>query len=136
MAQCEFEKAGGQRCEAPALTGSKLCFFHNPSEAAKRREAQSAGGLASSQGRSPSEWNPVEPLALDTIEGILQVVTEQLDELRGLEPSPRKGTAIFYGVGLLVRLYEVLVLEKRLSEMERFHNVGYETWLLAYPRAK
>lgn len=136
MAQCEFEKADGQRCGAPALSGSKLCFFHNPSEAAKRREAQSAGGLASSQGRSPSEWNPVEPLALDTIEDILQVVREQLDELRGLEPSPRKGTAIFYGVGLLVRLYEVLVLEKRLSEMERFHNVGYETWLLAYPRAK
>lgn len=136
MAQCEFEKAEGQRCGAPALTGSKLCFFHDPHQAPKRREAQSAGGLASSQGRSPSEWNPVEPMALDTIEGILQVVTEQLDELRGLEPSPRKATSLFYGVNILIRLYEVLVLEKRLSEMERFHNVGYETWLLAYPRAK
>ena len=72
---------------------------------------------------------------METIEGIVQLVTEQLNELRGLEPSPRKGTAIFYGVGLLVRLYEVKVLERRLSEMERFHNVGYETWLLAYPRA-
>jgi len=78
----------------------------------------------------------VGPLGLETIEGIVQLVTEQLNELRGLEPSPRKGTAIFYGVGLLVRLYEVKVLERRLSEMERFHNVGHETWLLAYPRAK
>ena len=135
MAQCEFKKADGQRCRAPALTGSKRCFFHHPAEAAKRKEAQSAGGLASSEGRSTWEWEHVEPMALKTIEDIIRLVTEQLNELRGLEPSPRKGTAIFYGVGLLVRLNEVLVLERRLREMERFHNVGYETWLLAYPRA-
>lgn len=129
MAQCEFEKAEGQRCGAPALTGSKLCFFHNPSEAAKRREAQSAGGLASSEGRSSWEWSPVKPLALDTIEGILQLVTEQLDELRGLEPSPRKATSLFYGVNVLIRLYEVLVLERRLTEIEAFLGVEVESWL-------
>jgi len=134
MAQCQFEKADGQRCGAPALTGSKLCFFHDPHQAPKRREAQSAGGLASSQGRSPSEWNPVEPLALDTIEGTLQLVTEQLNELRGLEPSPRKGTAIFYGVGLLVRLYEVLVLDRRLVEIEAFLGVEVESWLWSRER--
>jgi len=136
MAECEFENTNGKSCGAPALTGSKFCFFHDPSQAAKRKQAQSAGGLASSEGRSGSEWQEVEPLGLDTIEGIVQLVTEQLNELRGLEPSPRKGTSIFYGVGLLLRLYEVKVLERRLSEMERFHNVGHETWLLAYPRAK
>jgi len=136
MAQCEFEKTNGKSCGAPALTGSRLCFFHDPSQAEQRKQAQSAGGLASSEGRSGSEWEQVGPLGLDTIDGIVQLVTEQLNELRGLEPSPRKGTSIFYGVGLLVRLYEVKVLERRLSEMERFHNVGHETWLLAYPRAK
>ena len=136
MAQCEFQKTNGKSCGAPALTGSKLCFFHDPSQAEQRKQAQSAGGLASSEGRSGSEWEQVEPLGLETIEGIVQLVTEQLNELRGLEPSPRKGTAIFYGVGLLVRLYEALVLERRLSEVERFHNVGHETWLLAYPQAK
>jgi len=136
MAQCRFEKTNGKSCGAPALTGSRLCFFHDSSQAAKRKEAQTSGGLASSRARSGPEWEQVEPLGLETIEGIVQLVTEQLNELRGLEPSPRKGTSIFYGVGLLVRLYEVLVLERRLSEMERFHNVGDETWLLAYPRAK
>jgi len=136
MAECEFMKTNGKRCRAPALTGSRVCFFHDASRAEQRKQAQSAGGRASSQGRSGPEWQEVEPLGLETIEGILQLVTEQLNELRGLEPSPRKGTSIFYGVGLLVRLYEVKVLERRLSEMERFHNVGHETWLLAYPRAK
>jgi len=129
MAQCEFEKTNGQRCRAPALTGSKLCFFHDPHQAPKRQEAQSAGGLASSQRTSPSEWNPVEPVALDTIEGIVRLVTEQLNELRGLEPSPAKGRSVFYGVSLLVRLYELLVLERRLTEIEAFLKVEVEAWL-------
>jgi len=129
MAQCEFKKADGQRCRASALTGSKLCFFHDPAEAAKRKEAQSAGGLASSEGRSTWEWEHVEPMALDTLEDVVQLIIEQLSELRGLQPSPRKGTAIFYGIGLLVKLYELLVLERKLAEMEAFLEVEVESWL-------
>jgi len=129
MAQCEFKKTNGQRCRAPALTGSKLCFFHDPAEAAKRKEAQSAGGLASSEGRSTWEWEHVEPMALKTIEDIIRLVTEQLNELRGLEPSPRKATSLFYGVNVLVRLYEVLVLDRRLTEIEAFLGVEVESWL-------
>ena len=129
MAQCEFDKTNGQRCRAPAITGSKLCFFHDPTQAAKRREAQTAGGVASSEGRAPSEWTRVEPLALNTIEDIVQLVTEQLNELRGLEPSPRKATSLFYGISILVRLYEVLVLERRLTEIEAFLGVEVESWL-------
>lgn len=129
MAECEFMKINGKRCRAPALTGSRLCFFHHPAEAAKRKEAQSAGGLASSEGRSGSEWEPVEPLALATIEDIVKLMTEQLNELRGLEPSPAKGRSVFYGVSLLVRLYELLVLERRLTEIEAFLEVEVEAWL-------
>jgi len=129
MAQCEFEKTNGKSCGAPALTGSRLCFFHDPAEAAKRKEAQSAGGLASSEGRSTWEWEHVEPMALDTLEDVVQLIIEQLNELRGLQPSPRKATSLFYGIGLLVKLYELLVLERRLAEMEAFLEVEVESWL-------
>lgn len=105
MAQCEFEKTNGKRCRAPAITGSKLCFFHDPSQAAKRTQAQRLGGLASSEGKSRWEWEPVEPLNLHRARGLVELVIEQLNEMRGLQPSPRKGTAIFYGVSLLVRIY-------------------------------
>lgn len=105
MAECEFVKANGGSCGAPAMTGSRWCFFHSPDEATKRREAQSRGGLASSQGSSAWEWKPVEPLDLQRARGLVELVIEQLNELRGLQPSPRKGTAIFYGVSLLVRIY-------------------------------
>jgi len=71
----------------------------------------------------------VEPIALDTIEGVVQLVTEQLNELRGLEPSPRKATSLFYGVSVLLRLYEVLVLERRLAEIEAFLGVEVQSWL-------
>ena len=110
MAECEFMKISGKRCRAPAITGSKFCFFHDPSRAEQRKQAQSAGGLASSEGRSRWEWEPVEPLNLHRARGLAELVIEQLNEMRGLQPSPRKGTAIFYGVSLLVRIY----LEVRL----------------------
>lgn len=110
MAQCEFENTNGKSCGAPALTGSKLCFFHDPSQARKRTQAQRAGGLASSEGKSKWEWEPVEPLKLHRARGLAELVIEQLNELRGLQPSPRKGTAIFYGVSLLVRIYSELKL--------------------------
>lgn len=129
MAQCQFTKINGKRCRAPAITGSKFCFFHDPSQAARRKEAQTSGGLASSRARSGAEWEPVEPLALATIEDIVKLMTEQLNELRGLEPSPAKGRSIFYGISLLIRLYEVLVLERRLTEIEAFLNVEVEAWL-------
>jgi len=106
MAQCEFEKTNGKSCGAPAITGSKLCFFHDPGHAAKRRQAQSAGGLASSQGRSGSEWQEVEPLPLHNAMNVAVLIVEQLNELRGLEPSPRKASAILYGANLLVQIYE------------------------------
>lgn len=129
MAQCTFTKMNGQRCRAPAITGSDLCFFHDPTQAAKRKEAQSAGGVASSQGSSSCEWDPVKPVALHTLEDVVRLITEQLNELRGLEPSPAKGRSIFYGVSLLVRLFELLVLERRLTEIEAFLNVEVESWL-------
>lgn len=110
MAECEFMKINGKRCRAPAITGSKFCFFHDPSQAAKRTQAQRAGGLASSEGKSRWEWEPVEPLDLRRAQGLAELVIEQLNELRGLQPSPRKGTAIFYGVSLLVRIYVELKL--------------------------
>jgi len=105
MAQCEFEKTNGKSCGAPAITGSKLCFFHDPNQDAKRRQAQSAGGLASSQGRSGSEWQEVEPLPLHYAKDVAVLIAEQLNELRGLEPSPRKARAIFYGANLLLQIY-------------------------------
>lgn len=105
MAQCEFTKMDGNTCGAPALTGSKLCFFHDPSQAATRREAQSAGGLASSEGSSRWQWEAVEPMALDSPVSLAKLLIEQLNQLRGLEPSPRKATAIFYGASILLRLY-------------------------------
>jgi len=56
-------------------------------------------------------------------------LTEQLNELRGLEPSPRKATSLFYGIGVLLRLYETLVLDRRLTEIEAFLGVEVQSWL-------
>ena len=68
-------------------------------------------------------------MALDTLEDVVQLIIEQLNELRGLQPSPRKATSLFYGIGLLVKLYELLVLERKLAEMEAFLEVEVESWL-------
>jgi hypothetical protein len=34
------------KCRAPALAGSEFCFFHDPTKAVERRDAQASGGPA------------------------------------------------------------------------------------------
>jgi hypothetical protein len=41
---CSATKPDQSKCQAPALPGSEFCFFHDPSKAEKRREAQAQGG--------------------------------------------------------------------------------------------
>jgi hypothetical protein len=41
---CKASKQSGSRCEATRLSDSDFCYFHDPSRAAERREAQALGG--------------------------------------------------------------------------------------------
>ena len=42
--QCKALKSDDTQCQAAALPGLDFCFFHEPSKAAERREAQVQGG--------------------------------------------------------------------------------------------
>ena len=41
---CSATKQDQSKCQAAAIPGSEFCFFHDPSKAEKRREAQAQGG--------------------------------------------------------------------------------------------
>ena len=41
---CNATKRDQSKCQASASPGSEFCFFHDPSKAEKRREAQAQGG--------------------------------------------------------------------------------------------
>jgi hypothetical protein len=43
--RCAHMKADGQRCKAPAMRNSDLCFFHEPGKAQERAAARKAGGI-------------------------------------------------------------------------------------------
>jgi hypothetical protein len=41
---CSATKRDESKCNAAAIPGSEFCFFHDPSNAEERREAQARGG--------------------------------------------------------------------------------------------
>ena len=41
---CSATKQDESKCNTAAIPGSEFCFFHDPSKAEKRREAQARGG--------------------------------------------------------------------------------------------
>ena len=44
MAKCTAKRSDGSECQANAMTGSDLCFWHNPDAAEDRLDASSRGG--------------------------------------------------------------------------------------------
>src|SRR5919199_6969929 len=51
MAECVFRKPSGDRCGAPAMRDSLLCFQHNPDVAQERQRSRVKGGKSGGRGR-------------------------------------------------------------------------------------
>ena len=112
--QCEFIKPSGQRCEAKSMTGSLYCWWHNDEVTAQRLDAQRRGGLAR-HGSTGLLGNYEIRSPMD----ILQVLQDCLNEVYSIESSASKGKTIAYIAQVLLRGFEVVDLDNRLSSLEK-----------------
>ena len=111
---CDAIRKDGERCRAPALPDSVLCWSHDPrqAETAARARAEGAskgGKLRALKGRRPKLDSPralvrfVADLAQDTLSGAVE---------------PDVSRAVAYCVSLQIRLLEASELERRVAELE------------------
>jgi hypothetical protein len=68
--KCELWKKGGERCNADAQTGKRVCVFHDPNKASDGRRARRAGGITRSRAATVLPFDtPDHPLG-DTKPGL------------------------------------------------------------------
>jgi len=119
--RCEKTNAAGQRCRAPAMDGSRFCFFHNPASKDVRLAAQRRGGQANRAAVLPRNS---EDLALTSAKDVAALLATTINQVRKGLISPKIATAIGYLAGSLTRALEASNMDARLSRLEQASGTG------------
>ena len=114
--QCIQVKPDGDRCQAQALTGSLLCFFHDPAQAGARAAASKRGGEKTRAAVLPPD-TPDAPLRTPSeMSALLDRTINQL--LRGQIDSKVANT-VGYLMTVKMKTTDLGNLEQRLGALER-----------------
>jgi len=114
--QCEGVKPNGLQCQAAALADSGYCFFHDPSKAAERHEAHSAGGRQ-------NRMKTLDPVAPDVIiqncGDVVALLSETINQVRKGLIDPRVANSVGYLANQLV----AVLAHRELDRLERLEQM-------------
>lgn len=112
---CEGIKSDGSRCKAAPLADSDFCYFHDPSIAAQRREAQSLGG----HGNRLKTLDPDVPdVKLENSEDTAELLSQTINQVRKGLISPQVANSVGYLTGIAMKAAEQNELEARIRRLE------------------
>jgi hypothetical protein len=116
---CKASKPNGSRCEATALAGSDFCFFHDPSRAADRREAQALGGQ---HNRMRTLDQALPDVKIENSGDVTALLSQTINQVRKGMIDPRVANAVGYLANLVIKTFEQNELEKRIARIEALHE--------------
>jgi hypothetical protein len=117
--QCEALKPDGTRCLAAALPDSGFCFFHDPSRAAERQEAQAQGGK---QNRLKALGAAAPDVRIENSSDLMALLSETINEVRKGQLDPRIANSVGYLANITIKVFEQHQLEARIHQLEELLN--------------
>lgn len=112
--RCKASNRDGSRCQAPGVTESGYCFWHDPARAGEVREARSKGGKTRSQGRVTVEG---EDLPLESAADVKRALARIVNECRGGRLDYRVSNACFVGLSALLKALDQVDTEAELASL-------------------
>jgi hypothetical protein len=112
---CAATKRDRTACRAAALPGSRFCFFHSPTHADARRNAQSRGGRANRMATLPADAPDVE---VEDAADVVKLLSATINQTRRGELDPRVANAVGYLANIVLAATGQRELETRLAELE------------------
>jgi hypothetical protein len=112
---CKASKRDESPCQAATLAGSDFCFFHDPSQAAARREAQALGGR---QNRMKTLDRSGPDAELEDCRDVAALMSETINQVRKGVIDPRIANAVGYLANILIKAMEQGKLESRIEILE------------------
>jgi hypothetical protein len=111
--RCTATAASGSPCQAPAVRGSRLCFWHNPLTRTKADGARHVGGMR--RRREKLILREHDLGGLDTVSGIRRVAAIAVTDALGLENSIARSRVLIAGAVVLVKVLELEALVEALT---------------------
>jgi hypothetical protein len=113
--RCIARKPDGTNCKSSALPGSNFCFFHDPTKAAERREAQALGGR---QNRIKTLDATAPDVKIEDCGDVVALISETINQLRKGMVDPRVANSVGYLANVLIKAFEQDELETRIERLE------------------
>jgi hypothetical protein len=114
--QCAALKPDGSQCQAAALYESEFCFFHDPSRAAERHQAQALGGK---QNRMKTLDSGAPNIECHNTEDIIALLTQTINQVRKGAIDPRIANSVGYLATITIKIFEHNDLENRIEKLEQ-----------------
>lgn len=125
---CSATKPDDSKCQAPALPGSEFCFFHDPSKAEERREAQAQGGR---QNRMKTLEATAQDVKVEDSGDARALLVQTINQVRKGEIDPRVANSVGFLANILIKALEQDKLEARIELLEAALKVQTPTLDLA-----
>ena len=97
------------------MPGSDFCFFHDPDQADKRREAQAFGG---SQNRMKTLDADAPEVKVEDCGDVVALISDTINQVRKGQLDPRIANAVGYLAAVLIKAASQGDIEKRIAEIE------------------
>ena len=110
--RCAARRKDGEPCAAPVLDGGPFCYMHDPA----RREAQAAARQRG--GENSATVARAEKLVPNHMRPVLGAVLAAIRDVRAGSLTPAQGSAIASLAGAACKVYQLGILEERLSALE------------------
>ena len=121
---CRGTKPDKSSCQAPALPGSEFCFFHDPSRAQERREAQAQGGR---QNRMKTLEGSAPDIEVEDCGDAIGLLVDTINQVRKGKIDPRVANSVGFLSNILIKAVERDKLETRIQQLERLIKVPIPT---------
>jgi hypothetical protein len=130
---CSATKSDQSKCRAAAIPGSEFCFFHDPSKAEKRREAQSQGGR---QNRVKTLEDSAPDVKVEDSGDAIILLVQTINQVRKGQIDPRVANSVGFLANILIKAVERDKLETRIEQLEALLKVQTTTSDLSITRTQ
>ena len=121
--QCVHKTKSGARCRAIAVSGSTMCFAHDPALADKRTAARRRGG----EQKRHAVLGPDEPeISLRSCSDACELTNRLIDHLLRGEADPKVTNSVLGLLNFWQGAYKTEILEQRVAAIEAAQNGGLQ----------
>ena len=118
--KCTAKKTNGEQCEAEAMKGKELCYFHNPETEAERKEANKAGGEVSYYDKGLVKAEPID--IIQDRKAIIYLLADTINRVRKVRPDGSMDIRVANCVGFLsskiIEAQRELITTERIEALE------------------